>query len=99
MPSMTAVGISALDLPSGADEGANRVGEVGRAVELDHVGAALLDQPDGGLDGALDALLERPEREVAARERALDAAAHRLADDQHLVHCDFERIGMAPQID
>src|SRR6266508_2068938 len=71
----------------------------GGAIELDHVGAALLDQPDGGLERARGPLLQRTERDVAAHQRARDAAADRLADHQHLFHGDFERIGVAPQID
>jgi len=75
---------------------AHRLGEVGRAVELDHVGAALLDQPDRGVDRARDPLLQRTEGKIAAQQRPLDAAAHPLADDQHLVEGHFERIGMSP---
>ncbi len=79
-------------------EGAHRVGEIGGAVELDHVRAAFLHQSDRSLESALGTLLQRPEREIAAHQRALDAAAHRFADDQHLVHGDLERIAVAPQI-
>ena len=32
------------------------------------------------------------EREIAAHQRARDAAADRLADHEHLIHGDFERI-------
>ncbi len=80
-------------------ERAHHVGKFGRGIDLDHVGAAFLDEPDRRRERAVDALLHRTEGHVAADQRALDAAAHRLAADQHLVHRDFERIVVAPQID
>jgi hypothetical protein len=87
------------DRDAGAGERADRLGEIGRAVELDHVRAAFLDQADGRSQRALGPLLQRTERKVAAHQRARHTAAHRLADHEHLFDGDLERIGMAPQID
>src|SRR6267143_1677306 len=58
-----------------ADDAAHRLAS---AFELDHVRAAFLDEANSGF-GALW------QRQIAAQERALDAAAHRLAYDEHLV--------------
>src|SRR5262252_9578139 len=70
-----------------------------RAVELDQIGAAFLDQANGGAHRALRPFLQRTVGEIAAHQRTRDAAADRLADHEHLVHRDFERIGVSPQID
>src|SRR4029079_14611883 len=43
-------------------------------------------------------LLHGTVREVAAHERALHAAPHRLAHDQHLVERDFRRVRPAPEV-
>ena len=82
-----------------ADQRAHDLGKFGGGIDLDHVGAAVLDQPECGGARRVDALLHRAVRHVATHQRALDAAAHRLAADQHLVERDLEHLGAAPQID
>src|SRR6266571_2958248 len=63
-----------------------------RAVQLDHIGARVFDEHDGRPDGAPGALLQRAEREIAAHQRTLNAAADGLADYDHLAHRDFQGI-------
>src|SRR5258708_31550003 len=56
--------------------------KLGEGEKLHQVGAPLLYQAHGGV-GVF------PFRKIAAHERALDAASHRLADDEHLVEGDL----------
>ena len=77
------------DRDSGADDGPDGFWEVGRAVQLDHVGAALLDQTDCGPNRRLGALLDRTEGNVTAHQGPLDASPHRLTGQDHLVHGNF----------
>src|SRR5256712_11285736 len=65
--------------------------KLGGSEKLHQVGAALLDQAHGGV-GVF------PFRQIAAQERALDAAAHRLAYDEHLVEGDLAFLP-APEVD
>src|SRR5467141_3590374 len=65
--------------------------KLGGSEKLHQVGAALLDQAHGGV-GIF------PFRKIAAQERALDAAAHRLAYDEHLVEGDLAFLP-APKVD
>ena len=92
MPICAKTGMPARDRP-------HRTGVGRRAVELDHIGPGLLDEAQRRAHRDRRAFLQRTEREVDADERALDAAPHRLADDDHLVHRHFQQIRLAPQID
>ena len=87
------------DRNPGAGDGGHRFRKVGRAIELDHVHASLFHQPDRGADCGVDTFLQRTVRKIAADQRPLDAAPHRLADHDHFLHRDLERIRMTPQID
>jgi hypothetical protein len=84
---------------AGARDRAHRIGKIGGAVQLDHVGTGFLDQTDGRLHGGVGAFLQRAEGEIARHEGALCAAPDRFADDDHFFHRHFERRGVAPQID
>ena len=68
------------DRNAGAGKRTHRLGKIGRAVELDQVGAAFLDQANGGAHRALRPFLQRPVGKVATHQRARHAAADRLAD-------------------
>ena len=65
-----------------ADAGEHRA----RALELDGVGARLLDEADRVPDGVLVGDLERAERHVGDHERPARAARDRAGEDEHLLH-------------
>ena len=48
-------------------------GNADGAIQLDQVGASLLDQRDRGADGGVGPFLQRTEREIAAHQRAAPA--------------------------
>jgi hypothetical protein len=60
--------------------------------ELHHVGAGFFE-PKGRIS------VLRARRQIAVHHRALDAAAHRPAHDEHLVEGDVVGARMAPQVD
>src|SRR2546427_10834267 len=65
--------------------------QLGGSEKLHQVGAALLNQAHGGV-GVF------PFRKIAAQERALDAAAHRLAYDEQFVEGDLAFL-LTPKVD
>jgi hypothetical protein len=54
------------------------------------------DQPDRRAHRAVGSLLQGTEGEIAGDQRTADAAADRPADDEHLLHRHFERVGFWP---
>ena len=59
---------------AGADDAADLLAAALAALELDRVGARLLHEADGGVQGLVGTVLVRAERHVGDDERALDGA-------------------------
>ena len=64
----------------------------GRRLDLDQVRAALVEEAPRVLGR------DEARRQITGEERALHAAAHRLADDEHLLERDLAFL-LAPQVD
>jgi hypothetical protein len=77
------------------DQGLGQVGH--RALELDRVHPALLQEAGGVGDPLLDRALVGPEGHVADQQRVLRAAGHGLRVVEHLVHGDGEGV-LVPQL-
>src|SRR5262249_32300428 len=72
---------------------------LGGGIELDHVCSALFHETSGCSHGALDTFLERTIWQVTTDERSFGATANGFANNKHLLHRDFQRSCMAPQVD
>src|SRR5882724_13659556 len=59
---------------------------------------ASFGQADGRADRAAGPLLDRPERQVDADQRAAHRAADGPGDDDHLVHRDLKGVLLAPGV-